>query len=242
MRQTLSQSIAQELLASISSGEFRVGDKLPPERELMAKFGVGRNTVREAIQTLVAHGVCEVRPGRGTTVTRIEGRSVLERHALSSLLADSAIDDLYEFRMLLETDAAARAAERAQDDDRATLIEALGRYEEAARTHSDTYRRDVEFHAAVARASHNTAYAAALDAVASTLVEVRRATDEVPGAIEQAVVEHGQIAKYILERNPAAARAAMTMHIQTALQTLTAARTTETSHDQTASRASSGAA
>src|SRR4051812_20233998 len=115
MRQTLSQSIAAQLMASVAAGEYRVGDKLPPERELMAAFGVGRNTVREAIQSLVARGICEVRPGRGTTIIRIDGRSALEGQNLSSLLADSAIDDLYEFRMLLETDAAARAAERADE-------------------------------------------------------------------------------------------------------------------------------
>lgn len=227
MRQTLSQSVAAQLMAAVAAGEYRVGDKLPPERELMESFGVGRNTVREAIQSLVARGICEVRPGRGTTVLRIDGRSALEGQNLSSLLADSAIDDLYEFRMLLETDAAARAAERADDDDRASITAALERYEEAAKTQSGTYRRDVEFHAAIARASHNTAYAAALDAVSSTLVQIRRATDEVPGAIEQAVIEHGHIARYILDGNQAAARAAMTMHIQTAFQTLSAAREAE---------------
>ncbi|WP_440708216.1 FadR/GntR family transcriptional regulator [Herbiconiux sp. YIM B11900] len=231
MRQTLSQSVAAQLMAAVAAGEYRVGDKLPPERELMENFGVGRNTVREAIQSLVARGICEVRPGRGTTVLRIDGRSALEGQNLSSLLADSAIDDLYEFRMLLETDAAARAAERADDDDRASILEALRRYEDAATSQSGTYRRDVEFHAAIARASHNTAYAAALDAVASTLVEIRRATDEVPGAIEQAVIEHGHIARYILDGNQAAARAAMTMHIQTAFQTLSAAREAERGAD-----------
>lgn len=229
VRQTLAQSVAAQLMAAVSAGEYRVGDKLPPERELMTTFGVGRNTVREAIQSLVARGICEVRPGRGTTVMRIDGRTALEGHDLSSLLADSAIDDLYEFRMLLETDAAARAAERADDDDRASILAALQRYEEAAASASGMYRRDVEFHAAIARASHNSAYAAALDAVASTLVEVRRATDEVPGAIEQAVIEHGHIARYILDGNSAAARAAMTMHIQTAFQTLSAARDAERS-------------
>ncbi len=148
MRQNLSQAVAGRLLEAVRSGEFSVGTKLPSERELTVRYGVGRNTLREAVQSLVAQGVFDVRPGRGTTVLGLDGRRALEKQSLEQLLTDTAVDDLYEFRMLLETEAAARAAERAGAAERAALAQALARYEDAAASGADAYKRDVEFHAA----------------------------------------------------------------------------------------------
>ena len=224
MRQNLSQAVAVKLREAVGSGEFPVGSKLPPERELTVRYGVGRNTLREAVQSLVSQGIFDVRPGRGTTVLAVDGRQALEQQSLAHLLADTAIDDLYEFRMLLETEAAARAAERAGETERSAVSQALHRYEVAASAGDDPYLRDVEFHAAIADASMNSAYAAALSAVSNTLVAVRRATDEVPGAVERACIEHQAIADAIQEGNVEGARAAMVMHIQTARRTLHQAR------------------
>ncbi|WP_241249100.1 FadR/GntR family transcriptional regulator [Agrococcus sp. KRD186] len=154
----------------------------------------------------------------------VDGRRAIEREHLERLLTDTAVDDLYEFRMLLETEAAARAAERAGPQERAEVAAALRRYEEAAEAGVDAYRRDVEFHAAVAKASMNSAYSAALAAVSNTLVAVRRATDTVPGAVQRASIEHQAIAEFILERNSEGARAAMVVHIETARRTLAVAR------------------
>ncbi len=231
MRQNLSQSVAARLLASVKSGEFAVGEKLPTERELMVLYGVGRNTIREAVQSLVAQSIFDVRPGRGTVVLGVDSRRAIESEHLARLLTDTAVDDLYEFRMLLETEAASRAAERAGAKELAEVAEALRKYEIAAKEGEGAYRRDVEFHAAVARASMNSAYAAALAAVSNTLVAVRRATDTVPGAVERACLEHQAIAEFILERNPEGARAAMVMHIETARRTLAAARAAQREGD-----------
>ncbi|MEV8112377.1 FadR/GntR family transcriptional regulator [Pseudarthrobacter oxydans] len=231
MRQNLSQSVAKQLLRAIETGEFLTGEKLPAERHLMERYEVGRNTIREAVQSLVSQGVLDVRPGRGTTVRSLDGRAALEQQSFSSRLSDTAIDDVYEFRMLLETDAAAKAAERADEQDRAEVAAALKNYEDAVNNGTGMYRRDVEFHAAIAHASKNTAYSAALEAVANTLVAARQATDTVPGAVEQALIEHRAIARYILDGNVGAARAAMVMHIETARWTLTAAREAQKMQD-----------
>lgn len=224
MRQNLSQATAARLLEAVQAGEFRAGEKLPSERELMARFQVGRNTVREAVQSLVSQGILDVRPGRGTTVLGTDTRYVFKDQTFITMLSNSAIDDLYEFRMLLETEAAARAAERADDQQRSAVKRALDRYVEAYRNGGPAYRRDVEFHATVARASNNTAYAAAFDAVAKTLLGAMRATDELPWTVERGCVEHGAVAECILEGNPEGARAAMTLHLQSAKRALAEAR------------------
>lgn len=224
MRQNLSQATAALLLESVQAGEFRAGEKLPSERELMTRFQVGRNTVREAVQSLVSQGILDVRPGRGTTVLGTDTRYLFKDQTFITMLSNSAIDDLYEFRMLLETESAARAAERATDQQRTAVSQALDRYVEAYRSGGLAYRRDVEFHASVARASNNSAYAGAFDAVAKTLLTAMRATDELPWTVERGCVEHGAIAECILEGNPEGARAAMTLHLQSAKRALAEAR------------------
>ena len=224
MRQNLSQATAARLLEAVQAGEFRAGEKLPPERELMTRFRVGRNTVREAVQSLVSQGILDVRPGRGTTVLGADSRFVFKDETFILMLSTSAIDDLYEFRMLLETESAAKAAERASEEQRAAVQRSFERYVEAYRAGGPAYRRDVEFHAAVASASNNTAYMAAFDAVAKTLLEAMRATDELPWTVERGCVEHGAIAECIVDHNPQGARAAMTLHLQTAKRALAEAR------------------
>ncbi len=70
-RSTLAQSVADRLLALIRRGTFRPGDRLPPERHLAQELGVGRSTIREALQLLAARDIIDARPGRGTVVKEV---------------------------------------------------------------------------------------------------------------------------------------------------------------------------
>src|SRR4051794_2917676 len=105
-RRNLSQAVGEELLSAIREGRLRPGERLPPERELMERFSVGRNTIREAIQSLAAMGVLDVRPGRGTMVLSTPKESALDAATLAALLDDQTVLDLYEFRLLLEVETA----------------------------------------------------------------------------------------------------------------------------------------
>ena len=116
-RQTLSQSVSAAVLERIRTGEFAPGDRLPTEKVLMQEYGVGRNSVREAVQALVTLGLVEVRPGRGATVIGIEPEDALDAEMVSALLKEEAVEDLYAFRRLLEAEIAAGAAEKATTKD-----------------------------------------------------------------------------------------------------------------------------
>src|SRR5215471_4879126 len=122
-RQTLSQAVSAAVLERIRSGEFGPGDRLPTEKMLMAEYGVGRNSVREAVQALVTLGLVEVRPGRGATVIGIESENALDAETLSALLKEGAVEDLYAFRRLLEVETASCAAQKATE----TEIEEIDR-------------------------------------------------------------------------------------------------------------------
>ena len=130
-RQTLSQAVSAAVLERIRSGEFAPGDRLPTEKMLMEEYGVGRNSVREAVQALVTLGLVEVRPGRGATVIGIESVNALDTETLSALLKEEAVDDLCAFRRLLESEASACAAVNATDDEIDEIARCAAAFEQA---------------------------------------------------------------------------------------------------------------
>ncbi|HEU4976289.1 MAG TPA: FadR/GntR family transcriptional regulator [Baekduia sp.] len=223
-RQTLSQAISAAVLERIRSGEFGPGDRLPTEKMLMEEYGVGRNSVREAVQALVTLGLVEVRPGRGATVLGIESAHAVDAATISVLLKEKAVDDLYAFRRLLEVETAQCAARHASDADIQEIESCLRAYEFAYSQHAPLSRADDAFHAAVAQASQNRVYATMLDAVSGLIANARRLTERVPWAIERTIGEHGRIFEAIKARDPEAAAAAMRRHMESASEAIEVGR------------------
>jgi GntR family transcriptional regulator, transcriptional repressor for pyruvate dehydrogenase complex len=223
-RRTLGQAIAADLVERLRAGELRAGDRLPPERALMAEFAVGRNTIREAVQSLVALGMLEVGPGTGTRVRSLDAKSVLSTTAVSSLLRDEAVTHLYDLRAVLETEAAARAATEASDDQISDMLVALEAYQLAVRKREEPFTHDIAIHRTIAAACTNPLFANILDATQELLSRARRETDKVPGATRRALMEHNEVVKAIADRDPEKARSAMHTHVNSAMWALNRAR------------------
>jgi GntR family transcriptional repressor for pyruvate dehydrogenase complex len=224
-RQTLSQAVSAAVLERIRTGEFVPGDRLPTEKVLMQEYGVGRNSVREAVQALVTLGIVEVRPGRGATVIGIEPEDALDAEMVSVLLKEEAIEDLYAFRRLLEIEIAARAAEKATAADIEEIELRLRAFQFAQTQAAPASRADDDFHAAVARASHNAVYATMLDAVSGLIANARRLTERVPWAAERAAVEHERLFEAIKAHDPVAATDVMRAHLDSAIEAIRIGRT-----------------
>src|SRR5262249_35945478 len=110
---TLSAQVAEQVEGLITSGEWPVGTRIPPENTLVGRLGVSRNTVREALRSLVHTGLLEARPGDGTYVRApSELEAPLMRRARRARLEEAV-----EVRSLLEQHAARLAAVRRKSDD-----------------------------------------------------------------------------------------------------------------------------
>lgn len=212
--QTLGQEVAERLRGDLVGGVFKPGEKLPPERELMTRYSAGRNTVREAVQRLVALGMLEVKAGYGTTVSRPDGRVAIAHSLTDRPLDEAALVDLAEFRLLLEGEAASLAAQRATPEDLALIREKLASYQDAVRRSEDVYAHDVAFHRAVSSAAHNSFYLQVIDTSSQLFQGAMRAADRAPGDIVKAAEEHALIAHHVLLGDGDAARRAMRAHIQ----------------------------
>lgn len=223
-RQNLSQLVSAELMDRIKSGELRPGDRIPPEPKLMEEFDVSRNVIREAVQQLTALKVVDVRPRRGIIVREQEPGSALDAAVMGALLNDQTVDDLYEFRLVIETAMAEAAAMRATESDLTLIDESLERFRESVGSRTSIFAADVQFHQCVARSSGNVIYDRVLAQLASLLEMYRRETDRVTGAPERALVEHVEIADAIHRKDPKSARLAMQRHIRSAMAAVNAYR------------------
>src|SRR5262245_41244863 len=126
-RRTLVPQVVEELRAQICSGEWSVGSRIPTEPELVEALGVGRNTVREAVNALVHAGVLERRQGSGTYVTATHELG----GALARRMADAEVAEAIEVRRAFEVEAARLAAVRRTPEDLAALDVALAAREAA---------------------------------------------------------------------------------------------------------------
>ncbi|TVT07770.1 FadR family transcriptional regulator, partial [Amycolatopsis bartoniae] len=113
MRTTRSQELVDSIIELIDRRRLRAGDPLPPEPRLMEEFGVARNSVREALRTLQALGIVEIRHGYGTFVGDASmaalSPSLLFRTRTRSRDDLRGLSDLLEVRQILETELACRA-------------------------------------------------------------------------------------------------------------------------------------
>lgn len=224
-RQTLSQAVTQAMLERFRLGEFRVGDRLATEQELMQEFGVGRNVAREAVRALVVMGLVDVRPGRGAVVIGLWSGDGGDVSTLSALLADEAVDDLYEFRSVIEVAIAERAAVRASDADLHAVRRQFDRFRAAADDDPlALVEADIAFHSAIARASHNAVYVQILDSLQERLALARNLTVDIPWVRERTRQDHQQIMEALAQRQPAQAATAMRSHMELAIAGVKEAR------------------
>ena len=152
----LADLIAQQIRVLMLEGTLRPGTRLPTERELAERFNTSRPTVREAINTLEAEGLLEVRRG-GMHVADPMAANVTE--PLSALLMSDprGVEDYMEFRQIVEGAASYLAASRANEVDRRQMRRA---YEHMMDLHgkADPEREaeaDASFHLSIHEASHN---------------------------------------------------------------------------------------
>jgi DNA-binding FadR family transcriptional regulator len=152
----LIDQVAARFQEEISSGRWPVGERIPVEADLVAAFGAGRNTVREALQSLVHAGLLSREQGRGTFVISTSELS----GSLARQLAGGSRHHYLELRLALDSTAASLAALRRTDADVELLRELRNRREESWSSADPDVRAgaDLELHRAIVAATHNPLY------------------------------------------------------------------------------------
>ncbi|MCX7382046.1 MAG: FCD domain-containing protein [Alphaproteobacteria bacterium] len=216
----LAEVVAAQLLRLVDRGEFPRGCKLPTEDTLSLRFGVSRPVLREAMQRLKDAGVLQSQRGSGTVVMRgtAPGAALfLPLGTMADLLR------LYEFRISLEGNVAALAAERHDPVTLAAIAEALRHAEDVSDRGSAALLLDLNFafHRAVACATQNPYHLATVEHLPN-FVGLDRLNDRSFGDQDVAVRarrvlgEHRVIFEAIRVRDAGRAQAEMISHIAAA--------------------------
>lgn len=224
-RTSLSEGIMAQIMDLIQHSVLRPGDRLPPERELCKRFGVGRSSLREALRSLSAMGVVEGRVGDGTFVN--DNQQFVQKALQWGMLLDRKIvGDLIETRLMLESETAFWAAQRGGVEDLCCVEEALAQMEEALYDSTLFLEADLRFHMAVASATQNTLLASLLEATRGYLQEwIERSLAEEERALDRArlsLEQHVQIVSALRQGDGQRARTAMVEHVLSSSQDLRA--------------------
>ncbi len=148
-----------EIVAYIRSRGFEPGERVASERDLAARFGVGRGVVREALSALETMRVVERRPNSGIYMRRVASEGSLDAMVLFSDLGIPATNQevlqLVEMRRLLEVQTVALAAARWEPADLAALDDILRRTERRIAAGESIVEEDAAFHLQVVACAKN---------------------------------------------------------------------------------------
>jgi GntR family transcriptional regulator, sialic acid-inducible nan operon repressor len=215
-RRKLFEQVAAHLEREILTGAFKPGDRLPPERDLQARFGVGRPAIREALITLQRAGLVEIGNGAPARVALPTVADVVAgmRPAVHQMLTSSdGQRQLQGVRLFMEVGLVRHAAQNATPDDLAELERALAANREMIGNSGGFIRTDVEFHFVFAKIIRNPTFVALHEAMSTWLLQQRQIALTEPGEDNRGYEAHAQIFEAVKARDPDAAETAMREHL-----------------------------
>lgn len=196
------------------------GSKLPNENELSVELGVSRTTLREAISFLAAQGVLEIRRGKGTFVAESLPAEGLDLTALAGVRSRVRAKDLFEMRLIFEPATVALACQRASDEELRLIRRRAERVEETAADGGDWPLADQEFHWAIIKASHNEYMRRLYPIINSAVNEILQISQNRQQMQDIALRDNRMILDFLLRRDEAGARYAMSIHMKHLINTL----------------------
>ncbi|MFB9865765.1 FadR/GntR family transcriptional regulator [Vreelandella sulfidaeris] len=213
-RRSLGEMIYDQLQRAIKSGSYQADERLPTEHELAAEFQVSRPIVRDALQKLREQGLIYSRRGAGSFVRSVGLRQPLGFGQIENI-AD--LEDCYDFRLSVEPEAAARAAERHNEEDIKRIKSALKILRDATNRRRHHEDADFQFHLAISHASGNHYYATAMEALEDHIAVGMQfhglSLKATPGGLQHVFEEHKAIVEAIEQRHPSVARDLMREHL-----------------------------
>lgn len=220
----LADAIADHIQEMILEGSLKPGERLLSERELSQKLEVSRPSLRDALDKLIAQRLLTTNAQGAAFVSEEVGKSLRDPLLL---LMDSpeARFDMLELRSVIETAAAALAAERASSVDRKAIVEC---FEKMAKAHKQQdvdaiAMADADFHFAIYEASHNVMilqFMRSIESIVRSNVQLNRKNlFEHRQEKDSQLEEHRAIYEAILARDAEAASNAANLHMTTAMQT-----------------------
>ncbi|KUO53369.1 MAG: hypothetical protein APF76_09005 [Desulfitibacter sp. BRH_c19] len=214
------EKVIAELKKGILHGDLKPGDKLPSERELATMLGVSRTSLREALRLLEVSGVVSIRHGQGVFITNNDPDEYMKKFISQIFVDQRKIEELFQIRKLIETEAAVWACQNGTDDQLKEIYNLVNEtiYILEKGTHSDFLtvlaKQDGVFHHLLAEAANNSVLENIMDNLLDLLSDSRARASIVEGRPLRSLKEHLKIADALMARDGEKAREAMLEHLK----------------------------
>lgn len=199
----------------IDEGKLTRGDKIPPERKLVEQLGVGRNSIREALKVLDIIGIVDRKQGNGTFIREEFDHWFSEPMYIAFMLSENSMNEIFEFRNMIEVEIATLAAKRITDKEIKELEACYkifnSEVDEVVKT-----QYDIKFHHILSKASKNIIIINSYNAMNHMLnvfVYNLRVSAYNDVGRQLAFDVHENLYQAIIARNPEKARKAMREHM-----------------------------
>jgi len=209
------EAIVEQVVGLIRDGEFGPGDRLPSERHLKEKLGVGRLSLREGLARLSALGIIRIEHGRGAFV-QAKASSDSLAHTMIPLFWERSpkfVEDLVHTRGLIEGELSGLAAQCRREGDIQRLKAILENPDIIHMDEEEVADVDLAFHLGIARIANNKFLEVMLEAIRTHihgyLVHYVRAVND-PSLV---VRRHWPILQSIIDQNPDQARQLARVHV-----------------------------
>jgi GntR family transcriptional regulator, transcriptional repressor for pyruvate dehydrogenase complex len=218
-----SERVVSQLLAMVTAGTLKPGDRLPGERDMAEMFNVSRPTVREAMRAMAVLGVLKARQGSGIFVSALEATEILGPLSFFLTLQNVQVDQLYEARRLIEGEIASLAARNATVGDIAELQQLIAEQQQRIGDPRSYRELDGSFHRKLAKIAGNPFLARASESLGVLGLEFRKIASETPAVLEISIRDHYVIVDSIAAGDMDGARIGMQAHMMNVLRSTKAA-------------------
>jgi len=216
LKRKIFDEVYDQLISLISNGKLKPGEKLPPERDLARDLKVSRQSIREALKKAESKGLIKVRQGEGTFI--LSAASDLMESPFLTMMTEE-VGKIYEFieiRKLIEAWCAEKAAEFTTAKELKKMEKALSEMEKLIDSREILGKPDIDFHIAIAEASHNTLMVHMMTTIKQIFLSMFKISNFTrrPGKNRILIKQHQEIYEAIKSRNPKLARQKMESHLQ----------------------------
>jgi len=213
-RMNVTDSIVNQIKDLVLQGKLNEGDKLPPERELMNLFGVGRPSLREALKVLEAQGLIE-KTQKGTLITGNHDKFFSDSLMFQLYFSSAQWQDIFEARRFLEKELTYLATTRANSKDFDEIEQTIVDLELSIRENNQTeyVRSNLLFHKKIAKASKNLVLFNLYESINNLVKHAQESGVTVYGVMNESLNYHKAIFTAMKERNAERASDLMVQHI-----------------------------
>ena len=209
----LYEEVVNQIKELINKGDIKAGDKFPPERHLASEFGVSRGVLREAFRVLENRGLVRSKRGGGRYLRDFNQQNIYNSGNNFINLEKAALLDIAEARKLIETEIVKKATIEANNKDIDKINDLIHSMQEVSDDKYSESDLDLEFHLAIARATHNFALYDLLEAQIQLLIDLEQKHLLNPNKRRELCNEHKKILSAIKKRDKVVAENVMESHI-----------------------------